>query len=118
MPLDVLVPQDLQRDVLALQLAVDCHPVGFGTAAMPLLLASRGKELCLQRGVGHLNIDGVFYFMAAAALLLAALAASRSLTTTAPQHLERSFDILAPQAASLAHNPLEASDEPPSPVPG
>jgi hypothetical protein len=33
MPLDVLVPQDLQRDVLALQLAVDCRPVGFGAAS-------------------------------------------------------------------------------------
>jgi hypothetical protein len=53
----LLVPQ-AQRDVLALQLAVDCRPVGFGAAAMPLLLASRGKELCLQRGVGHLGRQG------------------------------------------------------------
>jgi MFS family permease len=86
-----------------------------------ILLSGLGSVVGPLVGTGlmaHFNIDGVFYFMAAAALLLAALAASRSLTTTAPQHLERSFDILAPQAASLAHNPLEASDEPPSPVPG
>jgi MFS family permease len=86
-----------------------------------ILLSGLGSVVGPLVGTGlmaHFNIDGVFYFMAAAALLLAALAASRSLTTTAPQHLERSFDILAPQAASLAHNPLEASDEPPLPVPG
>ena len=86
-----------------------------------ILLSGLGSVVGPLIGTGlmaHFNIDGVFYFMAAAALLLAVLAASRSLTTTAPQHLERSFDILAPQAASLAHNPLEASDEPPSPVPG
>jgi len=50
--------------------------------------------------------------MAAAALLLAVLAASRSLTTASPQHLERPFEILAPQAALLAHDPLGVGDEP------
>jgi hypothetical protein len=64
--------------------------------------------------MARFNIDGVFYFMAAAALLLAFLAAGRSLTTASPQHLERPFEILAPQAASLAHDPLGSSDEPPS----
>ena len=59
----------------------------------------------------------MFYFIAAAALLLAAIAAGRSLTTASPQHLERPFEILAPQAAPLAHDPLGASDEPPSPDP-
>jgi MFS family permease len=63
------------------------------------------------------SIDGVFYFMAAAALLLAFVAAGRSLTTASPQHLERPFEILAPQAAPLAHAPLGSSDEPPSPDP-
>ena len=46
----------------------------------------RGSDLVGTGLMAHFNIDGVFYFMAAAALLLAALAASRSLTTTAPQH--------------------------------
>jgi hypothetical protein len=61
------------------------------------------------------NIDGVFYLMAAAALLLAVLAAGRSLTRASPQHLERPFQILMPQAAPLAHDPLGGNDEPPSP---
>ena len=55
MPLDVLVPQDLQRDVLALQFAVNQRPVGLGTAPMPLLLADGGEELRLQRRVSQLG---------------------------------------------------------------
>ena len=82
---------------------------GLGSVVGPLI----GAEL-----MGHFRIDGVFYFMAAAALFLAVLAASRSLTTAAPHRLERSFEILAPPAASLAHDPHDASDEPLSPVPG
>ena len=57
------------------------------------------------------GINGLFYFMAAAALLLALVAAaSRSLATAAPRHLRRPFEILAPQAAPLAHNQLDSSD--------
>ena len=56
------------------------------------------------------GIDGLFYFMAAAALLLALVAAGRSLATAAPRHLRRPFEILAPQAAPLAHNQLDSSD--------
>jgi len=67
--------------------------------------------------MAHFTIDGVFYFMAAAALFLAFLAAGRSFTTMAPPHVERPFEILAPQAATLAHVPLDAHDEPPSPGP-
>jgi len=55
MPLDVLVPQDLQRDVLALQLAVNRRPVGLGALAMPLLGTDRGEELRLQRRIGQLG---------------------------------------------------------------
>jgi len=55
--------------------------------------------------------------MAAAALFLTFLAAGRSFTTTAPHHAERPFEILAPQAAALAHAPRDASDEPLSPDP-
>ena len=55
MPLDVLVPQDLQRDVLALQLAVNQRPVGLGAAPMPLLLADGGEEQRLQRRVSQLS---------------------------------------------------------------
>jgi MFS family permease len=78
---------------------------GLGSVLGPLIGASL---------MAPFNIDGVFYFMTAAALLLAFLAGGRSLTTAAPQHLERPFEILAPQAASLAHDPLGSSDEPSS----
>ena len=46
--LDVFVPQDLQCDVLALQLAVNLGPVGLGVPAMALLGADRGEEVRLQ----------------------------------------------------------------------
>src|SRR5215469_4384769 len=62
--------------------------------------------------MARFKIYGVFYFMGAAALFLTFLAAARSLTTTAPQHLERPFEILTPQATALAHDPLDVSDEP------
>ncbi|MFC7478600.1 MFS transporter [Dankookia sp. GCM10030260] len=82
---------------------------GFGSVLGPLI----GTSL-----MARFDIDGVFYLMAAAALLLALLAAGRSLTTVAPRHLTRTFRILAPQATALAHDPLDASDEPPVPAPG
>ena len=48
MPLDVLVPQDLQRDVLALQLAVNRRPIGLAAPPVPLLLSGCGEELPFQ----------------------------------------------------------------------
>jgi MFS family permease len=78
---------------------------GLGSIIGPLI----GTNL-----MAHLSIDGVFYFMGAAALLLAVLAAGRSLTRASPEHLERPFRILAPQATPLAHDPLGGSDELPS----
>jgi MFS family permease len=81
---------------------------GLGSVVGPLV----GTSL-----MAHFNIDGVFYCMAAAALFLTFLAAGWSFTTTAPHHLERPFEILAPQAATLAHAPLDASGEPLSPDP-
>ena len=74
---------------------------GLGSVIGPLI----GANL-----MGRFSIDGVFYFMATAALLLVVLAAGPSLTTASPQHRERPFEILAPQAAPLAHDPLGASD--------
>jgi MFS family permease len=73
---------------------------GVGSVIGPLI----GAVLMAQ-----FTLDGVFYFMAAVALLLAFLAVGRSLTTSAPQHLERPFEILAPQAAPLAHAPRDAA---------
>jgi MFS family permease len=50
------------------------------------------------------DIDGVFYLMATAAFLLALVAAGKTLTSPSPPHLERPFEILAPQVVSLAHD--------------
>jgi hypothetical protein len=57
------------------------------------------------------EIDGVFYLMGTAAFLLALLAGGRSLISASPMHLERPFEILAPQAALLAHDQFHSSDE-------
>ena len=48
---DVLVPQDLQGDVLALQLPVQDRPIRLGHTAMALLLAARAVQTRLQIGV-------------------------------------------------------------------
>jgi len=91
-----------------------------GVSGQLILVSGLGSMLGPLIGtnlMARFSIDGVFYFMAAAALLLAFLAAGRSLTTASPQHLERPFEILAPQATPLAHDPLGAYDEPPSPDP-
>jgi hypothetical protein len=56
------------------------------------------------------GIDGVFYFMAAVALALAVVAAGQALFRPPPPHQERTFDILAPQAAPLAHDPLSGEE--------
>jgi MFS family permease len=78
---------------------------GLGSVVGPLI----GTVL-----MARFNIDGVFYFMAGAAFLLAFLAAGRLLTMAAPPHRERPFEILAPQAAPLAHDPIDAPDQPAS----
>jgi MFS family permease len=56
--------------------------------------------------MARLDIDGLFYFMAAVGLLLALLALARRLVTAPPPHQERTFEILAPQATPLAHDLL------------
>ena len=75
---------------------------GLGSVAGPLI----GTNIMARSG-----INGVFYFMAAAALLLAFVAMGWSLIKAAPQHLRRSFEILAPQAAPLAHDSLGPCDD-------
>ena len=57
------------------------------------------------------SIDGVFYLVAATALLLALLAGGSSLGSASPLQNERPFEILAPQAAPLAHDQMRVSDE-------
>jgi MFS family permease len=68
---------------------------GVGSVLGPLL----GTNL-----MGRFDIDGVLYLMAGAAALLAVIAAARSFTSKAPDHLKRPFTVLAPQAAALAHD--------------
>jgi MFS family permease len=81
---------------------------GLGSVLGPLI------GMSLMR---RFDIDGVFYLMGTAAFLLALLAGARSLISASPVHLERPFEILAPQAAILAHDQLHSSDElsPPDP---
>ena len=78
---------------------------GVGSVLGPLI----GMSL-----MGRFGINGVFYLMAAAAFLLAVVAGVRSFLFASPPHLERSFEILAPQAASLGHDPLGSSNKPTS----
>jgi hypothetical protein len=98
MPADRVVALSSQRILVS----------GLGSVFGPLI----GTNL-----MERFSSDGIFYFMGAAALLLAVPAAGRSSTTASPQHLERPFEILAPQASPLAHDPLGASNELPSPDP-
>jgi MFS family permease len=80
---------------------------GLGSVVGPLI----GTSIKASSG-----INGVLYFMAASAGLLALVASGASLLIGAPRHLRRTFEILAPQAASLAHDPLGSSSGIP-PVP-
>jgi MFS family permease len=64
------------------------------------------------RVMASFAIDGILYFMAATALLLAWLAWRGSLRVAPPLHQERPFDILAPQASPLAHDPRTSATEP------
>ena len=76
-----------------------------------ILVSGLGSVIGPLAGTGlmaQFNIDGVFYFMAAVAILLAIVALAGSMTTRPPVHLERPFEILAPQAAPLAHDPRGA----------
>ncbi|UFX48267.1 MFS transporter [Bradyrhizobium sp. 41S5] len=56
--------------------------------------------------MAHFTINGPFYVMAALSLLLALIAVTRGLATTSPISQERPFEILTPQATSLAHDLL------------
>jgi hypothetical protein len=58
---NILLPQDRQRDVLALELTVDERPIGLGMAPRALLRAGLAVELLLEHrivsssGSGHEN---------------------------------------------------------------
>lgn len=74
---------------------------GLGSVVGPLI----GTPL-----MARLDIDGVLYLIAAAAALLVVVAVTRTLQTAAPPAQERTFDLLTPQAASMAHDPGEADE--------
>ncbi len=76
---------------------------GLGSVLGPLV----GSILIPSHG-----IDGVLYMMAGAAFLLAVVAMRRIYTTAPPERQERTFDILAPQAAPLAHEAAVSSEGP------
>lgn len=79
-----------------------------------ILLSGVGSVLGPIIGTGLMQrfaINGVFYLMATAAIVLAIVAASRSVIVRAPRHQERPFDILAPQATPLGHDPLGADND-------
>ena len=95
--------------------AHDCMPADRVVAVSERLILVSGIGSVLGPLIGaslkaHFEIDGVFYFMAAAALLLAGLAGFSGLTTPAPIQREVPFEILAPQAGPLAHDPLDSAD--------
>jgi len=86
-------------------LAVSGHLLlisGIGSVAGPII----GTSVMTSFG-----IDGLFYFMAAATVVLALVAAVSSMVRAAPQQLQRTFEILTPQAVSLAHDPLGSCGE-------
>ena len=76
---------------------------GLGSVAGPLI----GTQLM----VGF-DINGVLYLMAGAALLLALLAVGRSLLRAPPAHRARTFEVLTPQAAPLAHDAVGRDEAP------
>jgi MFS family permease len=78
---------------------------GLGSVVGPII----GTNMMARAG-----IDGLFYFMASAAVLLAGIALGKSLIKGSPRHLRRPFKILAPQATSLAHDPMGPSDNIPA----
>jgi MFS family permease len=101
--------------------ALDRMPVDRVVAISSRLILVSGLGSVLGPIIGtsvmkRFAIDGVFYLMAATAFLLALLAAGRSLVSASPIHHERPFDILDPQAAPLAHDQLQSSEELPPPV--
>jgi hypothetical protein len=76
-----------------------------------ILLSGLGSVLGPLVGMSLMerwDIDSVVYMMAVAALLVALVAAGRSLISPAPKRLERPFELLAPQAAPFAHDPVDS----------
>ena len=83
------------------------------------LVSGLGSVIGPLIGAGLLarfDFNGALYFMALAALVLAVVAIANTRIAAEPQHLPRPFEILTPQAAPFAHDPLGMSE--PLPPPG
>ena len=96
--------------------ALDRMPADRVVAVSSRLILASGLGSVLGPFIGmslmeRFEIDGIFYFMGTAAFLLAVFAGGRSLISASPMHLERPFEILAPQATLLAHDQLPSSDD-------
>lgn len=75
---------------------------GLGSVTGPLI----GGSLMTR-----FDFNGALYFMAFAAFVVGLVAIAGTRIAAAPQHLQRPFEILTPQAAPLAHDPLGAPEE-------
>lgn len=73
---------------------------GIGSVLGPLI----GAQI-----MAGFEIDGVFWFLAVVAAGLAGFAAQHAARGSEPRHLERTFEILAPPATTLAHDPEPAT---------
>jgi MFS family permease len=72
-----------------------------------ILVSGLGSVIGPLIGAGvmaRFGIDELFYFMAGAALFLVLVALAHRMTKAPPTHQGRTFEILAPQAAPLAHD--------------
>jgi len=101
---------------VSVAMAHDSMPADQVVAVSGGLLLSSGLGSVMGPMIGTgimagLGIDGLFYFIAAASTLLAVVVTVASLFIAAPRHLRRTFEILAPEAASLAHDPLGSSGD-------
>lgn len=101
--------------------AHDCMPASRVVAVSSCLTLVSGLGSVIGPLVGaslmtRFDFNGALYFMAFAALVLGLVAVATTRIAAPPQHLPRPFEILTPQAASLAHDALGASDvSPPRP---
>ncbi len=95
--------------------AHDRMPADNVVAVSGRLLLASGAGSVLGPLIGsalivHHSIDGILYMMAGAGFLLAVVSLARILTIAPPKRQERTLDILAPQAAPLAHDAAVPAD--------
>ena len=118
-PLDVLVPQDRQRDVLALELAVNASPVRLGVAALARPGAGGPVELRFQFLLGHRLAQ--WPAQPGCGEALERLADRRWRNPQSPRDLSAGYPAPKPQPNNLAHmahrdplcwHPIPPSDRP------